>query len=413
MKILIAEDEVHIARAVMTILKKSLSGCNTDHAKNGEEAVRMAAANDYDLIISDWNMPKKNGDQVLRELKENERTMNVPFVMLTARGDRDSVMEALKDGANEYVVKPFKTPEFIAKIQGVLNSTSPDKRRSAVDNSKEVSLVDLIVDKFKKGEVALPVLPGVVTRVNTLFESEEVDVEALAKVIESDAAIAAKLITVANSPLVRGSSKCVSVEQAITRLGLQQTKNYVFAAANKADFVADNKLLKGVVEDLWEHSLATAYCAKALAQELKCTDIDTLFIMGLLHDIGKLLLISIIQELAKVREGFDEDAVLDILTKLHCEFGAALLKSWHYDAGFQDVARYHHAAFNSEQVSCELLIVYLANLMVREIGLGGDGAGFGEALDSEAARKLNVSAECAATVLMHTEQSLAAAKQAL
>lgn len=417
-KILVAEDEAHIAKAVVTILKKAFPDFEIEHAKNGEDASVLLMMHNYRLVISDWNMPKKNGDELLKEVRGNEATAALPFILLTARGDRDSVVAALKEGANDYVVKPFKTPEFIAKIKKVLaatdSSSDATKTGESAEAGQEKSPVELIVEKFKKGEVTLPVLPGVVTKVNELFENDEVVVEELAKVIESEAAIAAKLINVANSPLVRGSSKCETVEQAITRLGLKETKNYVFTASNKGMFASNNKQLKEVVEDLWEHSLATAYCSKIMARKLKNKEAEKLFMLGLLHDIGKLLLVGIIDELSKVRAGFDnKDAVHEIMGQLHADFGAALLKNWCYSEEFQNIAHYHHVPFNSKRVSPELLIVYLANLMVRKIGLGKDEEEIENVIDSEAAKKLGVTADMVNEVLSETEENMVAARQAL
>lgn len=119
-KILIAEDEFHIAKAIIAILKKAFPGVVVEHAKNGEVALGMVLADEYCLIISDWNMPKMNGDQLLAEIRVGENSSSLPFVMLTARGDRDSVEEALAAGADDYVVKPFKTPEFVAKIKELI-----------------------------------------------------------------------------------------------------------------------------------------------------------------------------------------------------------------------------------------------------------------------------------------------------
>ncbi len=409
-KILLAEDEIHIAVAVKAILKKGLPDYVVDHAKNGAEAWEKAKSGEYQMIISDWNMPKKNGDEFLVDIRANAATAATPFMMLTAKGDRDSHEAAIKAGANEYVVKPFKTPEFIAKVKGMLNA-SGIAQSTETEAGNERSPIDLVIDKFKQGFVNLPALPEVVVKVTNLFERDDFVVDELARVVELDAAIASQLIKVANSPLVRGHSDCVSVGDAITRLGLDETKNYVTALSHKGMLVSDNKLMKPVLEDLWWHSLAVAYCAKILARGLNNAQPERLFLLGLFHDIGKLLLVSMVDELSKSHDGFDEAAVKDIMKNLHSEFGAVLLKEWQYDDEFQNVAKYHHVPFSSNEVSFELLVIYLANLMVRKIGYAKDEADIANVVSSRAATELGVTNKMMVPMLEEAAECVAAVKQ--
>ena len=407
-KILIAEDEIHIAMAVKAIMKKALPDYVVEHAKNGAEAWQMATANVYQLIISDWNMPKKNGDELLVDLRNNKETEKTPFIMLSARGDRDSYDIAIKAGANDYVVKPFKTPEFIAKVKGLLEADSLGQRSGIIESK---CLTDLVVDKFKQGYANLPVLPEVVLKLNELFENDDVKIEEIAQVIKLDSAIAIKLISIANSPLVRGSSGCLSVERAITRLGLNETKNYAIALSNKGMLVSDNKILKQVLDDLWWHSLATAYCAKLLARKLNNPQDEKLFLLGLLHDVGKLLLVSIVDDLSKSNPGIDEAAVEEVMEKLHSDFGAVLIESWKFGGEFQNVVHFHHAPFDSGDVSFELLVIYLANLMID--CSGNEVEGVEAVASSQAAMKLGLTSEMIMAVIAETNESVACVRQIL
>jgi len=407
-KILIAEDEVHIAMAVKAILKKGVPDYVIDHAKNGAEAWDMATSNKYRLIISDWNMPKKNGDELLVDLRNHRDTANIPFIMLSARGDRDSYEAAIKAGANDYVVKPFKTPEFIAKVKGLLET---DALNQAADVAQEKCLIDLVVDKFKQGDANLPVLPEIVMKLNELFETDDMKFEELARVIEMDPAIAIKLISIANSPLVRGSSDCLSVERAIMRLGLDETKNYAIALSNKGMLVSDNKILKQVLDKLWWHSLETAYCAKLLARKLNSTQADKMFLLGLLHDVGKLLLVRIIDDLSKSLSEIDEIIVEEVMGKLHSGFGSVLIKSWKFGDEFQNVVRFHHAPFDSEDVSFELLVIYLANLIID--GVGKDMEGVVNISSSQAAVKLGVTNDMIMTVVEEANECMVSVRKVL
>lgn len=406
-KILVAEDEVHIAMAIKTILKKAFPGIVIDHAKNGAEAWEKAQSGGYQAILSDWNMPKKNGDEFLADVRGNSALANIPFLMLTARGDRDSFSEAVNAGVTDYVVKPFKPTELIAKLKTVL---AKDQTKQEALPCANASPTELVVERFKQGFDRLPMLPEVMAKLNDLFNRDDVRVEEIAQVIELDASVAMQLISVANSPLLRTSSDCLTVNAAIARLGFEMTQNYVMSLACKGMFVSTNTVLNEVMEDLWWHSLATAYCSKLLARAVPGAKPEKLFLLGLLHDIGKLLLVAIVDDLSKTHDCFDAAAVKTVMERMHPDFGSALLKRWEYSEEFQNIAHFHHVPFNSEDISSELLIIYLANLMVRKIGFGNDEEELENVASSQAAIKLGLNNEVIAAVLDETNQSLAAVK---
>lgn len=407
-RILLVEDEIHIARAIATILKKSLTGYEVDVAKDGMNALERIASQDYVMIISDWNMPKKDGAELLGDLRADERTSDLPFVMLTAKGDKDSVSAAYAAGANDYVIKPFKTPEFVAKIKAQLDATTAP---CPVEDSLNGSPTEAVIAAFRKGQVQLPVLPCMVSKVNELFASKGASAQALARVVELDAVISGKLINIANSPLLRGRSDCATVERAITRMGVEQARNYIVVLANESLFVSQNRHLDTVLEDLWRHSLATAYCADYLGKALGMAPGESLFLLGLLHDIGKLVLVGHVNELSKTRSDLDRQAIAEIMEQLHSEFGVALLEGWGYPEWFQGVVRYHHAPFNAPEVTPGLLVVYLANLMVRKIGFGKEEEEIENVADSQAAIELKVNGEMIARVLEQTRQAMVAVRQ--
>jgi len=117
--ILIAEDDYAISLAIKTIITKSFD-CTLLVAKDGELAWLAAQENDVDLIISDWNMPLKTGAQLLEDVRSHERLSKIPFLMLTARSDRDSVLDAIDAGVTEYMHKPFDRKALIERISSLL-----------------------------------------------------------------------------------------------------------------------------------------------------------------------------------------------------------------------------------------------------------------------------------------------------
>lgn len=116
MKILVVEDEERLLESIREGLVHS--GYVVDTALDGEEGSFMAFTNDYDLIILDINLPKKDGFEILREIRERDREVNI--IMLTALADVDDRVRGFDLGANDYVLKPFHFEELKARIRSLL-----------------------------------------------------------------------------------------------------------------------------------------------------------------------------------------------------------------------------------------------------------------------------------------------------
>jgi two-component system response regulator RegX3 len=114
--ILIVEDDEAIATGLALNLK--LAGRSTVIARDGEEAVELATADDFALILLDINLPKKNGLEVLSTLRAADNL--VPVIVLSARDGEYDKVAALRLGADDYVTKPFSSRELVARIRAVL-----------------------------------------------------------------------------------------------------------------------------------------------------------------------------------------------------------------------------------------------------------------------------------------------------
>ncbi len=117
-KILLAEDEKQIGD--MVTFKLTNSGHQVLRARDGEEALALAAAERPELILLDVMMPVLNGFEVLRRLKADPALASIPVIMLTAKGRERDVLAGLSAGAVDYVVKPFSLKELAARIETAL-----------------------------------------------------------------------------------------------------------------------------------------------------------------------------------------------------------------------------------------------------------------------------------------------------
>jgi two-component system copper resistance phosphate regulon response regulator CusR len=149
MRILVVEDE----RVAADVLAKGLRehAYAVDVAGDGAAALEQAGANDYDLIILDILLPRMNGIEVCRRLREDGQS--VPILMLTARGGPDQRVEGLDVGADDYLAKPYHFPELLARIRALL-------RRGPVLASSVLSYQDLRIDtRARRVERAGRIIP--------------------------------------------------------------------------------------------------------------------------------------------------------------------------------------------------------------------------------------------------------------
>lgn len=135
MRILVVEDEPSVAN----FIRKGLSeaGYAVDLAMDGDEGLAYALAADYDVLVLDIMLPKMDGLQLLRDLRE--RGQKTPTLILTARDTVDNRIEGLDIGADDYLVKPFAFPELLARIRALL-------RRPPLQTDTTLSVGDLEMD---------------------------------------------------------------------------------------------------------------------------------------------------------------------------------------------------------------------------------------------------------------------------
>ncbi|HEX8960050.1 MAG TPA: response regulator transcription factor [Geobacteraceae bacterium] len=135
MKILVVEDEKKVASFIKRGLEEEKY--EVDTALDGEEGLKIALDNHYDLIVLDWMLPKKDGLAVVKELRE--RKTATPVLMLTAKDSLEDIIAGLDSGSDDYLTKPFAFAELLARVRALL-------RRSEMDKGAELRFADLRLD---------------------------------------------------------------------------------------------------------------------------------------------------------------------------------------------------------------------------------------------------------------------------
>lgn len=127
-KILIIEDEA----AIRDMLKFTLTASDYEvvEAANAEDGWKLALEHKPDLILLDWMMPGTSGVALAKRLRQNDKTLTIPIIMLTARGEEEDQVQGFDSGADDYVIKPFSPRALVARIQALLRRQSSEKVQS-------------------------------------------------------------------------------------------------------------------------------------------------------------------------------------------------------------------------------------------------------------------------------------------
>jgi two-component system phosphate regulon response regulator PhoB len=136
--ILVVEDDEDILELILFNLKKE--GAVVRAADSGEKALTMARTDPPDLILLDIMLPGLDGIEVCRQLKSEKTTRHIPVIMVTAKGEETDIVTGLEMGADDYMTKPFRPKELVARIRAVLRRTP---RAAAAEDTRVVRIGDI------------------------------------------------------------------------------------------------------------------------------------------------------------------------------------------------------------------------------------------------------------------------------
>lgn len=146
MRVLVVEDEPDLRRVIVQALEEN--GYAVDSAPDGEEGLQKAISWEYDVVLLDIMMPKKNGWEVLRELRKQRKT---PVLMLTAKDTIHDRVRGLDGGADDYVVKPFSIAELLARVRALIRRSMGESDAILTIGDVEINTTDRTV--WKNGEL--------------------------------------------------------------------------------------------------------------------------------------------------------------------------------------------------------------------------------------------------------------------
>lgn len=231
----------------------------------------------------------------------------------------------------------FKSAASLARLQ-------PDARKHCYEDTliqcEEGGVEDQIYYDFyrtlQEGRCELPSMPDLAARIGLAIDDPNTGNEDIARIIQSDPALTARILSVVNSAAFGGMMQITDLNQAVARLGRQQIRSLVFSCIVKGLFRTDSKALQSRMHALWDHSCHVAAVSQALARHTPGLSPERAMLAGLVHDIG---IIPILGEARNHPQLLSKLELLDqAIANLRGEVGALTLRQWKLEGDLSEIA---------------------------------------------------------------------------
>ena len=262
--------------------------------------------------------------------------------------------------------------ETIATISRLIRRRTPDR-----------PILESMMRAVNQGDLHVPVISATLTRVVELMNRKDVCLEELALSVEIDAALATKLMGVANSARFCAASPVCTIPEALMRIGLSEAQKIVVALALRST-VLRAPGFREAAEELWEHSLLTGLACQALLEKSPQWS-EVGFLLGLVHDIGHTVVLDFLSDGEGRKADFANlsDETIDLTRiSLHTSLGALSILSWKFPEEFALAVLNHHQPEKSPVDKRELTwALYAGDLLAKHYRK--EGAAGGEQGDAD------------------------------
>jgi len=220
------------------------------------------------------------------------------------------------------------------------------------------------IQKLTKNLNDVPAMPNVVIKALDIVKDPNSSIKDLGNIISCDQSLSIKVLNLVNSAYYGFAQQISSISRALAFLGMNKTKNLIIAVAMKPMFSSEKN------KKLWEHAITTAVGCEFLSEHLNIADADEAFVMGFIHDIGKIILnMQDTEVLDKINELVEDGSSIIEAENMffetnHSEIGAELSKKWQLPIILTNVIKYHHSPLSSS-VPVECSLVYVVDKLVQ------------------------------------------------
>lgn len=248
-----------------------------------------------------------------------------------------------------------------------------------MSDKTEVERGGKVVDFRKKLEKFisyLPPIPVVLIELIEVLKQDEADMKSIGKIIEKDPSMSMNILKVANSALYSLPNKVTSIEHAVRLLGMREITLICISCGTAQVLKTPRRLPTIDLDQFWQHSVATGVIATLISKEFKLGSTMDLYLAGLMHDAGVIILDRFMQDVYQSvvslsrKEGISViDAEIRILGEDHGAVGGWLMEQWKLPRLFVEIASNHHAVMkSSKELMTPVAIISMADMIARLSG---------------------------------------------
>jgi HD-like signal output (HDOD) protein/FixJ family two-component response regulator len=362
-RVLIVDDEEPIRVALTRTLRRL--GYEVTCAADAEAGMAAVVASDPEVIFLDLRMPGTDGHTFLRHLQAANHLHPPSVIVMSGQGQMEDVIEILRQGAIDYLRKPWNLTELMSAVTRGLElrrkppGSAPNAELAAAVAPSAPQPGKEVIDRFaslqtklRQGEIVLPAMPAILVSLRTVVEDPRSSIDEVAAIVASDARITVDILRTANSPQFMHMPRATNAKAAVSRLGLRHVHNLVQTIFLQGLCEVHEGAYRKLLKLVWRRSVARALAMRALcdlvdpAQTAKGLDGDTAYFVGLMADVGASLLLWIISEKAQgtltADDVRDTTTALQVLRRTHEDLGKALLERWSFDKVIGTIVAQHH-----------------------------------------------------------------------
>lgn len=359
-RILFVDDEPLLLEVIQARFAERAPQWEMDFSETGDDALGLMFRKLYDVIVADMRMPQMDGIELLTLVMQ--RHPNTTRIMLSGQADRDKALR-LVGTAHQYLSKPCNLDDLEVAIDQAL------ARREILTNESLKKLVSQLQ--------SLPSIPALYLELVEELQQDDPSIERISAIISRDLGMCTKMLQLVNSAFFGLPRKIANPEEAVGYLGVDTVRAlvlylHIFSLYERV------KVSGFSFERLWNHCWSVGVIARRIGQleGLPRTDIDNLFIGGLLHDVGQLVLVTGVPtsyQLALERRDKDRlqlhEAEASVFGASHAEVGSYLLGQWGLPAPIVEGVGWHHypAALEAEGLSPSN-VIHVADWIEHELG---------------------------------------------
>lgn len=375
---------------------------------NAHEALAAIKRERVDLVLLDLGMPNGDGVATLRALRAHGSTRDIPVVLLTSETDRGQIVEAVRLGISACVLKSrFSLKALMERVHSMLGTRAAGAPASQASDAEheQASRKDIplpfppesdpkslrplisrteLLERVPNDENLAGFSPSVAHALQVM-SNPACSMEQVARAIAQDQAVSLKVLKLANSPFYAHGDHVDTIHTAVMRIGMEQVRQLVIGIAAVERFASPSFETHLNTALFWEHSIACGLLSAELARALGHKEPESALIVGLLHDLGRLIYAerlgaTYVRVLETARE---QQLPLDVVESRlllvpHSELMQRLLHAWNFPKELTGPIVSHHMSASdtralAPQQAADALRIGLADRLSHALLLGSSG----------------------------------------